>query len=233
MTPGTIGVLALELSRYSTFTASLACLKRPEDTHVLFSLGKNTIDAQNWLAQGMQGDWLWILGDDHQFGEDALMALLARDVDIICPINVMRAQPFDPLIFDDDGTRWTWDRLSGKYGIHDVPACGNAGMLIKRRVLEKIPQPWFEWGPEGSPYQGSDLAFCWKARQAGFKVYVDTQVRFGHTTVATFIPVPLGAEGEYGVAMQVQGQIAAYFRFKSGQGAVLFEQKGLRGDGDI
>ena len=207
-------------------------LKRPADTAVLWSMGKSVIDAQNYLAEGMTGDWLWILGDDHQFGEAALMQLLARDVDVICPLNVMRAHPFHPLIYDESGERWTWDRLDGKYGIHDVPACGNAGMLVKRRVFDAIPQPWFEWGPDGSPYAGSDLAFCWKARQAGFKVYVDTQVRFGHIAVATFIPAPIGPEGGYGVAMQVQGHTAAYFRFMAGQQAVLFEQKGL-GCGDI
>lgn len=229
MTPGTIGVLSLELSRYAIFGYSLSALKRPEGTHILWSMGKKTIDGQNYLVEGMQGDWLWFLDDDHKFGEDALLDLLAHDVDIVCPLNVQRDIPFGPTVWGEKGEHFDhWSYLKGKPGLVEVPATGGAGMLIKRRVFEKIPPPWFEWAPKGSPYHGSDLAFCWKARQAGFKVHIDTSTRFGHTTIATFIPVPLGTDGEFAVAMEVQGKIAAYFRFKEGQQAALFEQVGLR-----
>jgi len=247
MTPGTIGVLALENSRYSLFNVSLDRVKRPEGTRTLWSvsnnivgtettdhgyslssMGDSVINAQNALVKGMTGDWLWILGDDHQWGEDALLNLLAHDVDIVCASNVMRRGPFDPLIFSMDGKRLSWLDLSGLSGLISVAACGNAGMLIRRRVFEAIPQPWFEWGPEGSPYQGSDLAFCWKARQAGFKVYVDLDTRFGHMAIATFIPVEIGPNHEHGVALQVQGETVAYFRFRPGQTTAVFEQRELR-----
>jgi hypothetical protein len=247
MTPGTIGVLALETARYSLFNVALDRVKRPEGTRTLWSvsnnivgtenpdhsysmasMGDSVINAQNALVKGMTGDWLWILGDDHQFGEDALIQLLAHDVDIVCASNVMRRGPFEPLIFSVDGKRLSWVDLDGISGLVSVAACGNAGMLIKRRVFEAIPEPWFEWGPEGSPYQGSDLAFCWKARQAGFRVYVDLDTRFGHMAIATFIPVEIGPNKEYGVALQVQGETVAYFKFKRGQHTAIFEQKGLR-----
>lgn len=230
MTAGTIGILAQELSRFSSFGYSLDALKRPPGTTSIWSAGtplaNNVIEAQNWFVREMKGDWLWILGDDHTFGEDALMDLLAHDTDIVCPVNVMRAPPFHPLIFDNVGKRYNWSSLDGKSGLVEVSACGNAGMLVRRHVFEAMEPPWFEWAPQGSPYAGSDLAFCWKAWQAGFRVHVDMDTRFGHTTIATFIPVPMG-DGSYGVAMQVQGEMVAYFRFQTGQGAVLFEQKGL------
>jgi len=231
MTPGTIGILAQELSRFSSFSYSLDALKRPPGTKSVWSAGtplaNNVIAAQNWFCSETKGEWLWILGDDHTFGEDALLDLIAHDVDIVCPVNIMRAKPFHPLIFDERGKRMDWGFLDGKEGLVEVPACGNAGMLIKRRVLEAMGENWFEWAPKGSPYAGSDLAFCWKARQAGFKVYVDTDTVFGHTTLATFVPARLSNDGTFGAFMQVQGDLVAYFRFKANQGAVLFEQRGL------
>ena len=201
-------------------------VRRPEGTNVIWSIGKQVINAQNHLVKQMQGDWLWILGDDHDFGEDALMNLLAHDMDIVCPLNVMRAEHFGPLVFDEQGEQLEWNDLTAP-GLMEVAACGNAGMLIKRHVLEEMKEPWFEWGPDGSPYQGSDLAFCWKARQAGFKVHVDLNTVFGHTTVSTFVPVRMGEGGQFGVMMVVQGQQRALFRMKKGQGIALFEQKGL------
>lgn len=231
-TPGTIGVLSMELSRYADFNASLSCIRKPGNTAVIWSLGqesgKSVIDKTNYLCESIQGDWLWILGDDHKFGEDALFNLLAQDVDVACPVNIGRAMPFSPLVFDEDGKAQDWTVYGASQGLVELQgACGNAGMLIKRRVLEAIPQPWFEYAPNGSPYHGSDLAFCWKARQAGFKVHIDTDTVFGHTTIATFIPCRL-EDGTFAAMMTVQGQQVALFRFKQGQGTTLFEQRGIR-----
>jgi hypothetical protein len=46
--------------------------------------------------------------------------------------------------------------------------------------------------------------------------------------IATFIPVEIGPNKEYGVALQVQGETVAYFKFKRGQHTAIFEQRGLR-----
>ena len=89
-----------------------------------------------------------------------------------------------------------------------------------------MKEPWYEWGPASAPYQGSDLYFCYKAWQAGYKVLIDTNTVFGHMAISTFIPAR-DQHGKYGAFMQVQGQNVAYFRFKPGQGIALFEQKGI------
>jgi len=245
---GTIGILTLELSRYAAFHEAAMSVQKPKGTKILFSSGKaygvtletdisgspvrDIIDKQNFLASHMHGDWLWLLGDDHTFGEDALLSLLKhfdrKDIDIVCPVNISRKKPFSPLIFDEDGKALGWEVLDGKHGLVEVPACGNAGMLIRRRVFDKIPYPWFSWGARDCPYQGSDLTFCWKARQAGFKVWIDTETVFGHIPMATLIPARLGPDGAYGAYLQIQGEMVAYFRFRGTEtGAVVFEQKTL------
>lgn len=55
---------------------------------------------------------------------------------------------------------------------------------------------------------------------------VDTETVFGHTTIATFVPVRF-ADGSFAAMMLVQEQQVALFRFKEGQGTVLYEQKEL------
>ena len=237
---GTIGILALETGRYTAFTAATvaAALELIPGSKILCPGAKHTPDPhgssasdilnkQNLLARSFVGNWLWLLGDDHDFGEDALLRLLARDVDIVCPLNVMRRSPFGPMIYDKNGRRWEWDDLEGKSGLIEVPSCGNAGMLVKRRVFDKIGDPWFEWAPEGSPYHGGDLAFFWKARQAGFKVHVDLDVVFGHTNAATVVPVRVGESGKWATMLSMQGDQVALMRMRTGDGPKLFEQVGL------
>ena len=60
-------------------------------------------------------------------------------------------------------------------------------MLIKRKVLETIPDPWWEthtaW-PKGLPPISSteDLDFCKKVREAGFRIFCNLDAPIGHIT---------------------------------------------------
>jgi len=46
-------------------------------------------------------------------------------------------------------------------------------VLIKTDVFRSLPKPWFAVGPE----PGSEVVyFCQKARQAGYKIFVDTNM---------------------------------------------------------
>ncbi len=60
--------------------------------------------------------------------------------------------------------------------LRQVDGIGTGCMLIRRRVLEKVPPPWFSYSEGGS----EDLFFCRRAIEAGFKVHVDLGVICGH-----------------------------------------------------
>lgn len=62
----------------------------------------------------------------------------------------------------------------------EVEHTGSSGMLIRRRVLDALEPPWFELGNGIS----EDVAFCRKARAAGFSVHVDLGGWLTHLTVA-------------------------------------------------
>jgi len=107
---------------------------------------------------------------------DMLVRLIEADKDIVSGLAFQRFPPYEPCIFkkcDREGTEF-W--LDYPKGLIEIQGVGMACTLIKRKVFEAVPQPWFF--PE--PNIGEDLAFCIRAREAGYKIYCDTNLICGH-----------------------------------------------------
>jgi len=70
-------------------------------------------------------------------------------------------------------------------GIHQIQKTGFGFIAVKYGVFEKIPRPWFtcmpvEVAPGVVDTVSEDISWCMKAQQAGFKIYMDSEVRVGH-----------------------------------------------------
>ena len=64
--------------------------------------------------------------------------------------------------------------------IFEIGACGGAFLGISRKVIDKMPiESFFELDKDGEVYDG-DIGFGYRARQQGFKVWCNPQVRLGH-----------------------------------------------------
>lgn len=71
-----------------------------------------------------------------------------------------------------------------------IEACGMAFLVMKKGVLENTERPWFGdiqiplIGPDGNEINwtcgSEDIAFCERARRAGFEIWLDPTVRVGH-----------------------------------------------------
>ena len=66
-----------------------------------------------------------------------------------------------------------------------VDYAGMGWMLIKKGVFEKIPYPWFagrymQLSDTICDLTSEDVSFCLAAKDAGFKVWVDPDIRVGH-----------------------------------------------------
>lgn len=188
---GTIGVISSDLARYSDFCLSMAILQKPEDARIVWTKTADVVGNCNQICRNMQGEWLWMMGDDHVFNPDILLRLLAREVDVVVPFVMTRTPPYKPVVMsaphglDEQGhVEYVVAKLP-ESGLHEVYAAGSAGMLIRRRVLEAIGDPWFETGPAGL---NEDFTFCAKAREAGFKLYCDVDVQMGHLATHTIWP---------------------------------------------
>lgn len=186
------GTIILPLSgvvRYPQFVASMLLLEQPEGTTISMNRSPGIADNVNASIAEMNGDWIWLLADDHAFPPDTLMRLLDCDVDIVVPVCFKRTPPFHPVLYRSAGTK-TWagmdypawepvhmDELPAE-GLATVDAAGGAGMLIREHVLQDIGEPWFENTP--GAFVNEDVLFCMKAREAGYKIHVAVDVYLGH-----------------------------------------------------
>lgn len=184
---GTIGIIAQETGRYSQFAISLAQLRHPgwKIQHVF---GCDPAYARHRLATTFEGDHLLFLDDDHAFEADLLERLLAHKLDIVAPLYLKRGQGFRPTAFEVDVDK---PITLGEPGLVEVSITGTSGMLIHRRVFDKLGPPFFRAGHvEGMPHAlGEDADFCQRARANGFRVWCDTAIPFGHIGAATVLPV--------------------------------------------
>ena len=66
-------------------------------------------------------------------------------------------------------------------GIMEVGGMGTGFMMLSNKVIQmkELESPFTRMIINGF-LQGEDLSFCYRARQAGFKVYCDTDVKVGH-----------------------------------------------------
>jgi len=77
----------------------------------------------------------------------------------------------------------TWSYQKGTLIEVDVVGCG--AVLIHTDVLRKVPKPWFKWnipwtGEQTMDSVSEDFWFFERAREAGFKVIVDTGLIVEH-----------------------------------------------------
>ena len=66
-----------------------------------------------------------------------------------------------------------WREWPPQKGLIEIDACGSGCVMIQRRVLEHPDmKPAFKriWDDDGAAVVGSDLLFCKRAKEAGFKV---------------------------------------------------------------
>lgn len=196
MTPGLVGVIAQETSRYSMFSASLTSLKLPEGTAIKWWFGMEIADNCNALVREMyqqEKEWLWLLGDDHSFSPPILERLLAHDADIVVPLCLMRYPPYRPVIYSgltDAGKRRDVDLDDHPAGgLIPVHSAGSGGMLIRRRVFDALEDPWFRAYQDDATKLSEDLYFCDQAREAGFDIYCDLDTNLGHLFAGVVWPV--------------------------------------------
>lgn len=199
-----VGVLSNELARFSAFFQSLLGVmgNLPPGSGLGWAKGVNIPKACNRLvAQMLEGtyEWLWIMGDDHTFDNDIVVRLIEHDVDVVVPHCLGRYPPWDPVVWNQDEDGLYFRPNLPKSGLTEIHAAGSAGMLIRRRVLEAVEAPWFEGRNE-------DIGFCEKAREAGFSIYIDPEIRLGHVTLATVRPA--WADGQWHPEMVHDGGVA-------------------------
>lgn len=143
-------------------------------------LARDAIQRQSPLNGKLYTHFLW-LDSDTVFHPDLACQLARHAVDMISVVYHCRGGPPLPLIYvkvdgdDEDGYK--------HHNLLDIPAVlckvdafGFGGCLVSRKVFEQVPEPWFTIDYRA----GEDIAFCKRARDCGFQLFVDGQYSIGH-----------------------------------------------------
>jgi hypothetical protein len=148
---------------------------------------------------------IW-MDSDNIFSTKDILRLLSHDVDIVAAWYRYGVYDISGLGEDNKTACGFWDYENGynktrpikigeilklprnEKGLIEVDYSGLGLMIIKKGVFEAIGYPWFrswvyEWkedGVEMADIMTDDAGFCWMAKQKGFKIMIDPEVRISH-----------------------------------------------------
>lgn len=132
------------------------------------------------------------IDSDMRFPQDMIERLLQHDLDIVATNCARRRMPTGPTaqIYKENGERELVYTMPETTGLQEVGSVGMGVMLIKANVFATLSEPWFEtpWRHDKRGYIGEDVFFCKKAREAGFKIWIDHDVskEIGHIGMFEF-----------------------------------------------
>lgn len=185
---GLVAILSSEAPRSAAFCQAFTRLQMPSGTRVEWITGgPNIAHNRNLAVQAMRPEdsWLWMLDDDMLFQPDTLTRLLAHvgdpQISIVVPFCLKRVPPYTPVLAVKGPKGWTPCQLTpDAAGLQEVVGAGTAGMLITAKVLKTIPFPWFTVGQFNPVRLDEDFYFCFKAGEAGYRIFVDLDTPMGH-----------------------------------------------------
>ena len=186
MIKGVIGVPTGISTRWAAFYECLMALQLPEMTGVKVQRGNFVSENRNKIVEDAlktEAEWIFFLDDDLLFEPNCLNKLLERNVDAVVGLSLRRSVPFFPLAYrgqKEDGRCTPITLTSETSGLIEIDAATAGGLLIRRNVFEKMQEPYFKMAQIPGSDAGEDLWFCMNMRKAGFKLWLDTDVRFGH-----------------------------------------------------
>ena len=172
------------------FCHSLAQLQKTGECALMMKAGSLIYTSRNAIATEaikMDADYVFWLDSDMVFKSDTLVRMLetlkANDLDILSGLYFRRVPPYSPVLFDKiemDGEECDYSEFQSiPDGLFEVGACGFGCVLMKTDVFFDVQSKFGNmFAPIGNT--GEDVAFCWRARQCGYKVFCDPSVICGH-----------------------------------------------------
>lgn len=172
------------------FVQSLALLEKIGECSLVMKSGSLIYTSRNDIATyaiETEADYVFWLDSDMVFKPDTLKRMMKtlqeNDLDILTGLYFRRVPPYSPVLFDQldlDGEVCTFSEFEEiPEGLFEVGGCGFGCVLMKTEVFLDVQS---KHGNTFAPIanNGEDVAFCWRARDCGFKIYCDPSVICGH-----------------------------------------------------
>lgn len=117
---------------------------------------------------------------DMTLPSNGLQMLLEDDKDIVGGLCFTRRLPVEPTVYEsiikEDKELYRNLYSYPRDSVFETDATGGACLLVKKDVFLKMEHPWFEF----KHHFGEDIYFCRKAKELGYKIWVDSRVKVGH-----------------------------------------------------
>lgn len=181
---GTIVLPSGETPRHHAFFVSLMALLEYTGARLRWNAGLDIAWNCNDALRRREGEWVWIIGDDHTFPPDIIERLWANGADVVVPLVLQRNHPHRTVLYNADGSPYEFDPKTRVP--FPVALAGSAGMLVREHVLTAIGDPWFRIA--GTERQSEDIGFCQAVNRAGFRIYCDPNVTMGHIATVEVWP---------------------------------------------
>lgn len=147
------------------------------------------IDTANQIGHeglGRLPDYYFFIDQDSVVHPQLFEKLKAKNKDIVSA-NCLRKREWIPawipMSCANDTSRANVERelrRIKKGEMVEALTAGCGALLVKGEVLRKIKPPWFKIRSTDKVYFGEDVWFCERAREAGYKVWVATDIPIGH-----------------------------------------------------
>lgn len=131
-------------------------------------------------------DYVLWFDSDMVFRPTTMMDLMAHGKDIVCGLYCARRPPYVPVMYRREGDKLVNiteypDRLV------EIDGCGFGAVLTRTEVLAKC---FDKFGTCFLPMYGygEDLSFCNRAKELGYKMWCDPNLKVGHIakTIITY-----------------------------------------------
>ncbi len=153
--------------------------------------GRTDVNRERLARTFLESDYthLMMFDTDHLHPADAINRLARWFVsrpqtEVVFGMQFRRGEPYDPMMFGliNGGLHAPGD---WEPGLYRVDAAAHGTMLIRRDVLERLPEPWwaYDYGtPANDIWPSEDLWFCRLCRDYGVEMSVDTTQTSPHMT---------------------------------------------------
>lgn len=172
------------------FAQSLATLQKVGECKLAFQMGSLIYNSRNALAQMAiqnESDYILWLDSDMVFDPDQLVRMVdyckETGEQFLTAIYYRRVPPYTPVLFDnlemkDGKCEWTeFKEIPNRPFV--VGGCGFGGVLMDTEVAISVLGKFNEMF-EPINRCGEDLAFCWRARECGYRIVCDPSIKMGH-----------------------------------------------------
>ena len=161
------------------------------EVSIWFQIGSLIYSSRDEIAKKaiMDGaDLVMWFDSDMVFNYDTLrnmLKLIDEGRDMVTGIYYRRTPPYTPVAFKkldltEDGTGFDWEEFDEipEY-LFEVAACGFGCVLMRTEIFIAV---FSKFGQMFTPmaHSGEDVAFCWRARQCGYKIIADPSIALGH-----------------------------------------------------